>query len=104
MTTSTLTFLLATVLIIGAYGQSEKDEIKNTFHDYFNTVMQQENEKTLVYIYPKLFDIIPKEKMLDIMNKTKADTSMRVVLAEPFITRISETTKIEATEYAVIQY
>jgi hypothetical protein len=104
MTTSTLTFLLATILIIGAYGQSTKDEVKNTFHDYFNTVMQQENEKTLGYIYPKLFDIIPKEKMLDIMNKTKADTSTRVVLADPSITRISETTKIEATEYVVIQY
>lgn len=104
MTTPTLTFLFVTLFIIGAYGQSDKDEVKSTFHDYFNTVMQQENEKTLGYIYPKLFDIIPKEKMLDIMNKTKADTSTRVALAEPAITSISETTKIEETAYVVIQY
>src|SRR5688572_10887304 len=104
MTTPTLTFLFVTLFIIGAYGQSGKDEVKSTFHDYFNTVMQQENEKTLEYIYPKLFDIIPKDKMLDIMNKTKADTTTRVVLIEPSITSISETTKIEATEYVVIQY
>src|SRR6187402_2546116 len=104
MATPTLTFLLVTMFIIGAYAQSDKEEVKSTFHDYFQTVMQQENEKTLDYIYPKLFDIIPKEKMLDLMNKTKADTSTGVVLAEPSITRISETTKVEATDYVVIQY
>src|SRR6188508_1330561 len=104
MSTSLLTLALTTMLIIGAYGQSDKDEVKNTFHDYFKTVMQQENEKTLGYIYPKLFDVIPKDKMLDIMNKTKADTSTHVTLAQPTITRISEITKVDATEYVLIQY
>src|SRR5262245_8999014 len=104
MSTSLLTFLLTTVFIIGAYGQSDKEEVKSIFHDYFKSVMQKENEKSLDYIYPKLFDVIPKSKMLDIMNKTKADTSTQVTLAEPSITRISETLQVDATDYVLIRY
>jgi len=103
MRTSLLIFALTTMIIIGTNGQSDI-EVKTTFHDYFTTVMQQENEKTLDYIYPKLFDLIPKDRMLEMMNKTKADTTTRVSLVSPSVTRISEVTKVGGTDYVLIQY
>ncbi len=97
-------FLLTSLITNSSYGQMNKDEIKLTFEKYFESVEQKENEKTLEYIYPKLFEIYPKNKMLDAMNKKKADTTTDITISNDSIINISETFELEGIKYALIKY
>ena len=99
-----LIFLLTSLITNTGFGQMNKDEIKLTFEKYFESVEQKENEKTLEYIYPKLFEIYPKNKMLDAMNKKKADTTTDITISNDSIINISETFELEGIKYALIKY
>jgi hypothetical protein len=99
-----LTCLLASMLTIAAFGQTDKDEIKRIFDDYFQTVEQRDNAKTLNYIYPELFYHFPKERMLEAMDKMKADTTTAVTMDDLSVASISETLEIDGVKYAVIKY
>jgi hypothetical protein len=97
-------FLLTSLITNTSFGQMNKDEIKLTFEKYFESVEQKENEKTLEYIYPKLFEIYPKNKMLEAMNEMKADTTTAITISNDSIIHISETFELEGIKYALIKY
>jgi hypothetical protein len=92
------------MLTIAAFGQTDKDEIKRIFDDYFQTVEQRDNAKTLNYIYPELFYHFPKERMLEAMDKMKADKTTAVTMDDLSVASISETLEIDGVKYAVIKY
>jgi hypothetical protein len=104
MTKTLLTFLLTSILSLTIFGQTDNAVIEKTFKEYFHTIEQKDNEKTLDYIYPKLFDHFPKDRMLQEMNKMKADTSTNITLANSSVTSISETLDLDGIQYALIKY
>lgn len=99
-----LTCLLASMLTIAAFGQTDKDEIKRIFIDYFQTVEQRDNAKTLNYIYPEVFRHFPKDRMLEAMDKMKADTTTATTMGDAVVASISETLEIDGVKYALIRY
>jgi hypothetical protein len=92
------------MLTVKAFGQTDKDEIKRTFKEYFQTVAQKDNAKTLGYIYPTLFDLFPKDKMLQAMDRMKADTSTRITMEKDSVISISETLELDGIKYALLKY
>lgn len=92
------------MLTLTVLGQTDNDDIKKTFKDYFHTVEQKDNAKTLDYIYPKLFDHFPKDNMLQAMDKMKADTTTIITTSNDSVTHISEILEIDAIKYALIKY
>lgn len=98
------TLLPATMLTGTTFGQTDKDEIKKAFEVYFQTVEQKNNAKTLDYLYPKLFEHFPKNKMLQAMNRMKSDTTMITTVQNPSVANISETMDVDGIKYALIKY
>ncbi len=86
------------------FGQNDKEEIQKTFEQYFETVEQKDNAKTLEYIYPKLFESYPKERMLEAMDRMKAETSTIIEVTNGQISSISETFIVDGVKYALIKY
>ena len=99
-----MTFLMVTMLSVTAFGQIDKDEIKKSFDKYFQTVEQKDNAKTLDYIYPKLFENFPKDRMLEAMDRMKADTSIVITMDNASVKSISETLELDGIKYALIKY
>jgi len=104
MTKTLLTFLLTSMLTITSFGQTDKDEIKKTFEEYFKTVEQKDNAKTLDYIYPKLFDHFPKDRMFQAMDRMTADTTTIITMDNAIVISISENLEIDGIKYALIKY
>jgi len=97
-------FLLTGMLTPAAFGQTDSEEIKKSFARYFHTLEQKDNAKTLDYIYPKLFDHYPKDRILLAMDKMKADTTSSVTMENAAVTNVSETLQVDGIKYAVVNY
>jgi len=104
MTKTLLTFLVTSMAIAAAFGQTDKDEIKKTFEKYFQAIELKDNSKSLDYIYPKFFDHFPKDRMLEAMDRMKADTTIIITMDNPHVTSISETLELNGIKYARIDY
>jgi hypothetical protein len=87
-----------------AFGQTEKDEIRRTFETYFKAVQEKDNRTTLDYIYPKLFDMYPRERMLESMDRMKEDTTTIINFGRGSITSISDKLEVEGIHYALVKY
>jgi len=104
MIKSLFSFLLFCTFTVTAFCQSDKEEIKKTLDGYFLAVSQKDNAKTLDYIYPKLFEKFPKDKMLEALDKRETDTAIIVTFEKGTITSISETMELDGIKYAYIKY
>lgn len=104
MTKTIFTFLLTSLFAISVLAQTPKEEIKNTFEVYFKTVQEKDNAKTLEYIYPRLFDHFPKDRMLMAMDQMKADTSILITMGNGTVKNISEILEAEGKKYVLIKY
>ena len=61
--------LLAISLSINVFAQTDKKEITTTFNAYKTTLDSLQLEKSMDYIYPKLYEIIPKEQLVAALKK-----------------------------------
>mgnify|MGYP001330066082 CR=1 FL=1 len=99
-----LILILTTSLSIESFAQEVNEEIKKTFKNYFQTIEKKDNEKTLDFIYPKLFEHFPKERMLQAMNKMKEDTSTIITMGNPALKSISKTLELDGIKYVLMKY
>ncbi len=86
------------------FAQTGKEDIKKTFTEYFKTVEQKENSKTLGFIYPKLFDFFPKDELLKAMDEMKNDTTVHISFADAVVIDVSNSITLADIEYALIKY
>lgn len=100
-----LSFLLFTCFLsIISLGQSTNDEIRDTFEEYFQTMVDEDYGSTMEYIYPKLFEHFPKDQLQAVFEQMAADTSMRVGFEQPGIQRISDKMEMEGISYVMVNY
>ena len=84
--------------------QTDNTDIQKNFEDYFKAVEQSNYPKVVDYLYPKLFDIAPKEAMLQAMKEISVDTSVIITIHSPVIKNISKTFVLDKVKYAFIKY
>lgn len=104
MIKSLISILLVILLDTTAFGQNDKDAIRKTFESYAQITQQKDNIKTLEYIYPKLFEYFPKDKLLEVMDNMYSDTTVHITFRDSQIKNISETLEIDGVKYAVLKY
>jgi len=95
-------FLSANFLF--AQDDAAKTEIKTAFDGYFATLKSKDNTAAMDYIYPKLFDMVPKQMMIELMDQMYADTTMEIWFDNPQLQDISEIVKVEDGRYALVSY
>ena len=97
-------FLLASFFSLSTFAQTNAEEIKKTFSDYFQTIEHQDYAQTLDFIYPKLFEHFPKELMKQAMEKMSADSSLQIAMKDAKVGEISEVLETDGVQYALLPY
>lgn len=95
---------LAILLCSFSYAQNKQELEKNT-QKMYDASYNMNFEDVLDLTYPKLFDIIPRDKMLEMLNKTFENETytIRLVFVSPKFS-FSEIKKIEDKTLDVITY
>lgn len=96
-----LLFLLS---LTTTFAQTDNADIQKTFEDYFKAVEQSNYPKVVDYLYPKLFDIAPKEAMLQAMEEMTTDTNVTIKLHSAVVKKISKTFVLDKIKYAVVKH
>ncbi|GAB7258326.1 hypothetical protein [Polaribacter sp. BM10] len=97
------TILFLTISTIGI-AQDYKNELKKEFNDYLSTIVNMEFEKSMEYIVPEFFEIIPKSQMIKVMKMTFNNPDMEFELKNPKILKVNDKKKIEKKYYSLLTY
>jgi hypothetical protein len=90
---------------IFAQNNRYQNDIKTTYDTLAAATKRGDFNKVLDYTYPKLFDLFPREKMLDVMNKTISDTSvMKFTIIKSRIDSFSNDTLLVDNELFMLFY
>ncbi len=92
------------VFINVSYAQDYKSEITKSQTEYLALLSNQEMEKAIEFIYPKLFEFFPKDFMLQVMEQQLADTTQTMTYSNNKIVKISKLIKYKNAEYAKVKY
>ena len=98
-----LTLLFFTISTIG-FCQDHKREIEGQFLNYNNLIIKKDFNKSMAYLPEEFFEIIPKEQMIMVMEKTFSNPEMEFELKSPKIDEISEVEKIGDKFYVLLTY
>lgn len=84
--------------------QLDKIEILKAEEAYFESVKAKDNQKTIEYLYPKLFDIYPKDMLIKAMNSMYEDTTMVFNFDNSKIIKMSNVETVDGVKYALLKY
>lgn len=99
---------LFTIILLSAftfgYAQNYKKNITTEFTEYLNTIVNKEFEKSMEYITPEFFDIVPKPQLIKLMHQTFNNPMMEIEIKNPKILEIEDVQIIENKYYALLSY
>jgi len=102
---SKLILLICSVFIIQVTnGQDYKDSIKNQFMYYNDLIVKKDFPASFEYINPGLFNLVPKEQLLQIMDQTFNNPDIEIKLAAPKILSIDDSLQIKQMSYVKLKY
>jgi hypothetical protein len=103
-------YILPSVLLVAfcspssAVAQTHAAEIRTTFQRYWTAVQRKDHEATLSFIDPKLFTLVPRAKVQAALERSSADTTVRVSWGEAEVTKVSKPVKDKELSYARVDY
>ncbi|SFD43721.1 hypothetical protein [Algibacter pectinivorans] len=97
------TILFLTISTIGI-AQDYKNELKKEFNDYLSTIVNMEFEKSMEYIVPEFFEIIPKSQMIKVMKQAFNNPGVEIEITNPKIIGIKDKEEIESKYYSLLTY
>jgi len=98
-----LTILFLTICTIGI-AQDYKKNIESEFSEYLSSIVDMEFEKSMEYITPEFFEIVPKSQMINLMEQTFNNPSMEFEIKNPKILSVNDSQKIENKFYSLLTY
>ena len=78
---------------------SVNNEIKKDFNDYFNLISERKIDDALNYTNPKLFEIVPKEQMKNVMEAVYKMPTIEYKTGIATFLKFEELKKIENINY-----
>lgn len=104
--------LITTILLISSCGTSKnagnlsenQQSIKSDFISYLDAIISKDFDKSMDYIIPEFFDLIPKSMMIDIMEETFNNPEMEFDLKEPKIMYLGKIKNVEGRYYSKLKY
>lgn len=99
-----LTALLISFLLFTNVNAQDQEAIKQDATKYFLTLKTKDVKASVDYLYPKLFDIAPREKVEAALKETFNDPSIELGFTNMVISKISNTITHENSKYALISY
>ncbi|TMM29653.1 hypothetical protein FDT66_11100 [Polaribacter aestuariivivens] len=96
--------ILLLIVTSTAISQDYKNELKKEFNDYLSAIVNMEFEKSMNYIVPEFFDIIPKSQMIKVMEMTFNNPDMEFEIKNPKIIKVNDKKQIESKYYSLLTY
>lgn len=96
--------VLAFITSFSLFSQDYKQNIEKEFSDYLETIVNKDFEKSVGYILPEFFEIVPKDQMIQIMEQSFNNPEMEISLKDPKILNIEDKQHIEDQYYALLSY
>ncbi len=99
-------FSLFFFIVIPFFGfsQSYKNQIDTEFNQYLDLVTQKKFEKSMEYLIPEFFDLFPKAKIVEAMEKVFNNPAVEFEIKNNTIEKIADLQKIKNKFYAVMTY
>jgi len=81
-----------------------KMEILITFEEFFEATKLKDSKRIVKHIYPKLFDFVPKKRLIEAMDQANADTTINVQITNGSVDNVTDKIMIDETSFAIISY
>ncbi len=75
-------------------------EIREDLTEYFRLLSEGKLSACMEYIHPGLFEIVPKETMVEMMGSTFEDPELKISIDSIQVTEVSEVVEIEEQAFA----
>ena len=98
-----LTSCLFAICSVGL-AQDYKQNIEVEFTEYLNSIVNMEFEKSMEFITPEFFELVPKSQMIQLMEQTFNNPTMDFEIKNPKILAINDFQKIEGKYYSLLTY
>ncbi|WP_210462945.1 hypothetical protein [Rufibacter roseolus] len=103
MKTKLFTIILLTISTL-AFSQNYKKDIESKFLEYNNYIVNQEFKKSTDFVPQEFYEIVPKEQMVLLLERTFNNPEIEFKLKGPQIIDISEKEQVEGKYYSLIKY
>lgn len=95
---------LAMILSLGAFAQSQKD-VRNLLDEYETAMVDRQWAKSLDYVYPAMFEVVPREMMEQAIATTFNDTSVvRMGFKSMELLEVSDVYEEDELSYSFADY
>lgn len=98
-----ISLVFCTLIINSGFAQSE-DAIRKGFKQYQDYLKAGDYEKSMDLVYPKLFDLVPKATLLQIIESTFNNPSLEIVMGDGKILEIGKAQKVNGEYFSFISY
>jgi hypothetical protein len=96
--------ILVSNLTLGQTSENYKENINKDFVQYNDLILNQEFEKSMDYMLPEFFEIIPRNQMVLLMKQVYNNPDLIFKMDKPQGIFYSEPKKIEEKYYSEITY
>lgn len=103
MTRIAALLLISFLSLNSTSAQSEK-AIRAGFEKYQNLIKEGDLSASMDYIYPKLFTIVPKDQMLQVLKSTMDNPMMEIKFGDLSITDVQKAKKVGSEYFAILKY
>ena len=97
-------FLFFTLISASLSAQSYKTEIKTHAEDYYALLNTKDFDGILDYMYPKVFEMAPREQMKIGMQQMFNSKDMDIEFLSNTVERVTDTNKLDDKTYAAVFY
>jgi len=94
-------FLFVTTLVVA---QDGKKEIEVQFMNYMNAIMSKDFNKSMDYAPDELFEIMPRDQFISVMEKVFNDPQIEMHIKDPKVLSVGEVEEIKGKHYAFMTY
>ncbi len=96
--------ILVSNLTFGQTSENHQENLNKDFIEYNDLILKQEFEKSMDYMLPEFFEIIPKNQMILLMKQVYNNPDLEFKADEPKDIKYGEPKKIEEKYYSEITY
>jgi hypothetical protein len=96
--------VLVSIITFTSYGQTYKNDVKAQFLEYTELLMNKEYAKSIEYLNPAFFKVIPKAQLLKVMEQLYNNPEFDFELERPTLESVQDKKTIEGNDYVKFGY
>lgn len=96
--------VLIVIYLSVAISSTAQDDIKSVLNEYLKLSEEKNSVKIMDYMYPKFFELFPREVMVQALDKTLKDPTLDISISNSEILGISPVKTVDSVTYSIVDY